>query len=188
MAREHLLTTAWRINKSWPSALIGLLLFNLVGFLLLNQVMAPEVASLEKQLIQSQAQARLIKQQGADAATPRNVFTQGEKDLETFRRAIPEKGELSELIGDIFALAGRSGLEIDQIGYAPKELKDEQLLLYSLSFNVAGSYVQIKKFIFSLEHSPRLIVIDAISLSGAKEEQKDNVKMQIRLSTYFRVS
>jgi len=186
MARESLLATAWRTNKVWPIFLVGVLIVNLAGYLWLSQVTAPHVEDLERQLMESQARARGLKQQGTDTTTPRNIYAQGEKDLETFREAIPEKKDFSELIGDVFALAGRAGLEIDQISYTPKELKEEQLLLYSLSFTVAGSYTQIKKFIFSLEHSPRLIVIDEISFSGARDKDKEGVKMQIRLSTYFR--
>ncbi|BCA80175.1 type 4a pilus biogenesis protein PilO [Desulfuromonas sp. AOP6] len=185
MAREHLILTAWKQNKLWPSLLMVLLLANIALFVAETQVIAPKVTRLEEQLIKNQAEARLVRQQGANAATPENTLARGRQELQSFREAIPDKESFSELIGDISILASRADLEIDQITYAPEEKPEENLLIYSLSFTVSGSYRQLKKFIHSLEHSPRLIVIHELSLSGSSEKQQESVRMQIRLSTYF---
>lgn len=185
MSREHLILTAWKQNKLWPSLLMGLLLANIALFVTATQVIAPKVIRLEEQLVRNQAEARLVRQQGANAATPENILARGRQDLQSFREAIPNKESFSELIGDISVLANRAGLEIDQITYDPEEKPEERLLVYSLSFTVSGSYRQLKKFIHSLEHSPRLIVIQELSLSGSSEKQQESVRMQIRLSTYF---
>ena len=185
MSREHLILTAWKQNKLWPSLLMVLLLANVALFVVGNQVIAPKVMRLEEQLVKNQAEARLARQQGTNAATPENILTRGRQDLQSFREAIPGKETFSELIGDVSLLANRAGLEIDQITYAPEEKPEEKLLVYSLSFTVSGSYRQLKKFIHSLEHSPRLIAIQELSLSGSSEKQQEGVRMQIRLSTHF---
>ena len=185
MAREHLILTAWKQNQYWPSLLLILLLANIALFLTGTQVIAPKVMRLEKQLVKNQAEARLARQQGANAATPEHILAQGRQDLLSFREAIPAKETFGELVGDISMLAGRAGLDIDQITYAPEEKPEEKLLIYSLSFTVSGRYQQLKKFIHALEHSPRLIAIHELSLSGSGEKQRESVRMQIRLSTYF---
>ncbi|MEJ2699546.1 MAG: type 4a pilus biogenesis protein PilO, partial [Desulfuromonadales bacterium] len=67
----------------------------------------------------------------------------------------------------------------------PKE-EEKGLLSDALSFTVTGKYEQVKKFIFSLEQSKRLIALEQISLSGGEQSGKEQVSLHLKLSTYFR--
>jgi type IV pilus assembly protein PilO len=185
MAREALLQAVWRTNRILPIVL-GLLL--LVGVLLLginSLVVTPRLENLERDFIRRQEAYRQARLAGESADTPEALFRQGQADLETFRQAIPPRGDFPALVGDVFDLAGITGLTIDRIEYAPKILESEGLLQYSLTFNVGGSYGQIKKFVYLLEHSTRLIAIEELALNSA--QTPDTISLRLKLATYFRM-
>jgi type IV pilus assembly protein PilO len=171
------LLAAWRINRWLPLLLLVWLLFNVGIYFWLSQVFSPHVEEQERQLLRQQNGQRQSGNVGADALRPIR------DDLQTFRQAIPGKSGLTALVQEVFSLATEAGLDIARVSYQPKELAEHGLLHYGLSFTVAGDYGQLKKFIFALEQSPRLLVIEEISLSGA---DGTTVNLNIRLLTYFR--
>lgn len=184
MDRKQLLTAVWRANK--PAAVLtgALLLVNIAGYLLLSQLYLPRLEELERTYIRRQEVVRHSGQQAGGARTPGAVYRQGQIDLAAFREAIPPREEFTAWLGELFALAGKAGLSIDRVQYDPKEVAEKGLLRYTLNFSVAGSYAEIKRFIFSLEQSPRIVVIEEVSLSRGEQNQGE-VGLRIRLATYF---
>ena len=57
------------------------------------------------------------------------------------------------------------------------------MLRYGLGFSVRGDYGRIKRFIFSLEQSDRLIVIDALGLRRGGEGEA-SVDLSLKLATF----
>jgi type IV pilus assembly protein PilO len=189
MARESILLTTWRLNRRIPILIGGLILLNIAAYLLMSNVVAPRLDALERRYIKLQSQVRELRLTGktdAAAGSPREIYRRGEEDLGQFRAAIPPRTELTALIGEIFSLAGKAGLSIDRIGYDPTEISGRELLRYSLNFSVNGDYGQIKRFVYSLEQSGRLIAIEELSLSGGGESKEGKVNLRVRLSTYFK--
>jgi type IV pilus assembly protein PilO len=186
MERESILLAAWRLNRILPLLVGGLVLLNVVAYLSLNYLASPQRDALEKQLMELQARVRQNRQSDAETKTPAEIFRRGEADLQKFRAVIPSKSGFPALLGEIFSLAGQAGLTIDQIGYQPKEVEGRGLLRYGLAFSVNGDYGQIKRFIYSLEQSERLIVIDSLTLSGGRESGLATVELRLQLATFFR--
>lgn len=184
MERESILLTAWKMNRTFPLMIGGLLILNIAVYLVISLATSPQLDALERQLIQQQSSQRQIRA-GAAAQNPVQAYRQGEADLEKFGAAIPSRSEFTALIGEIFSLADRAGLVIDSIGYDPKEIAGQNLLRYGFSFSVKGDYGQVKRFIHSLEQSERLIVIDDLALSGGKAGAAQ-VELRLRLATFFR--
>ncbi len=183
---ESLLAAAWRVSRVWP-LLIGLLLLLNIGlYAWVSYRLSPQVSDLESQFIEAQAKARQGAQGRGGAASPWKQFESAAEDLQTFRAAIPDKNEFTGLIEEVFTLAGKAGLSIDRIGYSPANDEGRNLLRYALSFSVAGDYGQIKKFIASLEQSPRIIAIEEVSLSGGDRQEGAAVGLRLRLATYFK--
>ncbi|MDH3809715.1 MAG: type 4a pilus biogenesis protein PilO, partial [Desulfuromonadales bacterium] len=96
---------------------------------------------------------------------------------------VPEYREFTGLIEELLVLSSQSRLNITQISYASELLKKTPLLKFDLNFSVAGDYDQVKKFIYSLEQSVRLITIKQISLQSIDNE---GVKLGLSLETLFR--
>jgi type IV pilus assembly protein PilO len=190
MARESILLTAWRLNRRIPILIVGLILLNIAAYVVMSNVVAPRLDALERRYIERQSQVREVRltgQTGAAAGSPREIYRRGVEDLGQFRTAIPPRTEFTALIGEVFSLAGKAGLSIDRIGYDPKEVAGQELLRYTLDFSVSGDYGQIKRFVYSLEQSDRLIAIEELSLSGGEGKSKEgDVNLRVRLTTYFK--
>jgi type IV pilus assembly protein PilO len=186
MGHESYLRAAWRLNRIFPLAIGALLLLNAAAYLLLGHVAEPQRRSLEQQLLELQARSRQDRLADAATKTPAEIYRHGATDLQTFRAAIPVKGEFPELLGEVFSLAGRAGLAIDQVGYQPREVEGQALLRYGLAFSVRGDYGQLKRFIHALEQSQRLITIDGLTLSGGRDPGEAPVELRLQLATFFR--
>lgn len=187
MARESLLIAAWRFNRKYPLTILGLLLLNVVVYLLLVYLVSPWVEGLERRYIEQQSRVRQTQQGLAALATPQSIFRQGQIDLQTFADQVPLRSEFPALMSDLYLLARKAGLDIDRITYDPKIVTEAGLLRYSLVFTLAGDYSQVKLFVHSLEQSSRLIGIDEIALSSGEDEAgKRSVLLRVRLTTFFK--
>lgn len=174
----------WKSQKNMLLLLGGLLVLNLLLFAVLEQLVAPQVAAQESRFLKRQAEVRqLLHNKGGASKNPQQHFVLASQDLSRFHQAIPDYQEFTGLIEELLVLSVRAGLNINQISYSPEEMKTSPLLKFSLNFNVAGDYGQLKRFIHSLEQSVRLITIKQIGLQSA---DNDKVNLHLSLETFFR--
>ena len=183
---ERMITAVWRTNRTLPLLIAALLLLNLLLLLVGTRVVTPRVETLERRYIERQAQIRQALHRQEQLATPQERFQRNAGDLETFWAAIPPRSEFTALIQEVFSLAEDADLGIDRISYEPRVESERNLLRYALSFSVSGNYSQIKRFIYSLEQSSRIIALEELALSGRESSEGDAVSLRIRLSTYFK--
>lgn len=184
MSQDTLLSALWRQNRIFPVVIATLLVINLAFFLFLSLVQGPQSEKIEREYIELQAKTRQGKVVGGE--TPQARYLQAKSDLESFRAIIPPRSELSRLIAQLHELAAASGLSVQQIGYVPDEIPEENLLAYTLNFSVTGSYAEVKHFVFRLEQAQRLVIFDQFSLSAASSPDKPRqVSLNLKLTTYF---
>ncbi|MDY6848726.1 MAG: type 4a pilus biogenesis protein PilO [Geoalkalibacter sp.] len=184
MARASLLAAFWRQNRLVPVLLLALLLINIGLKVWRGRMVRPQINHLQQNLGRQQQELERMRQLGARQDSPEAVYRRGREDLSRFYAMIPAKSDLTGLIEELFNMAHRAGLEIDRIGYDPQKLEDQPLLAYSLMFSVNGNYEQLKSFVYDIETSPRLIILDEIALSGAGEGERP-VSLNLRFTTYF---
>lgn len=181
MNRKPVLVAVWSAHRFLLMGLAGLLGLNILLFSLLNFGVAPKLEKTERGLALLQQQLRT-----SDALAPQQAYEQGVKDYASFSALLPSLRDFSELIGDLYILAEQSNLEISQIGYTQKELPDSGLLAYALKFSLTGTYDELKRFIYGLEESKRLVVIEQMTLNAARgEEGAALVSLSLSLTTYF---
>lgn len=181
MKQRPFLLTLWSINRSVPLILGALLAVNLLGLLFNLLVVTPQLDRAERELVDVQRQLRR-----GESASPRQAYAQGSTDLARFRLLLPSNRNFSELIGDLYALAASCNLEIGQISYAPKALPETEMLSYALKFSVTGTYDELKRFVYGLEASQRIVVLDQMVLNAARgEEGEALVTLGLSLTTYF---
>jgi Tfp pilus assembly protein PilO len=181
MIRKPLLITIWTTHRLLLIGLGGLFLLNILFFFLLYFVVAPKLSQTERELVLLQQQSRR-----GDVIAPQQAYQQGVKDYERFRTLLPSLRNFSDLIGDLYTLAEQCNLEISQIGYKQQELPDSGLLAYALKFSLIGTYDELKRFVYGLEESKRLVVIEQMTLNAAKGEESDAlVSLSLSLTTYF---
>jgi Tfp pilus assembly protein PilO len=180
MSPADLLRQLWAGHRVPVCAVALLLLANLVVGLTLQHYLVPTVSEREQQVIRRQSDLR-----SGGGNSPAQLLAQGEKDLAAFREKIPPHREFTGLIVELQTLADEAGLVLDQINYKPDREKGRDLLRYTLTFTLVGSYRDIKQFVHALEQSPRLIILRQIGLQGAGEGDTE-VRLQLSLETFFR--
>ncbi|NIR34149.1 MAG: type 4a pilus biogenesis protein PilO [Desulfuromonadales bacterium] len=173
----------WQMNKALPVVLGVLVLMSITLFAVDTWVLTPDLQKLQRTYI---AQRQMVHRTDPGRQVSLAKRLQGDReDLAAFRQTVGGYDEFTGFIGELFNLARQAGLSIDQVLYKPEGVPEYRLLRYDLSFSVSGDYGEIKKFIFSLEQSPRIIVIEEVVLVGANKAERSSVNLKIGLSTYF---
>lgn len=176
MTRKPILIAVWTAHRSLLLGLVALLGLNILFLSLLYFGVAPKLSQRERELSALQQQLRK-----SDTLAPHQAYEQGKKDYARFNALLPSLRNFSELIGDLYTLANNCNLEISQIGYTQKKLPKTDILSYTLRFSLIGSYDELKRFIYGLEESKRLVVIDQMTLNSAN----GLVSLNLNLTTYF---
>jgi len=157
-----------------------LIVANLGLYVFSSAYLEPQLADLQRKWSEKRVQA--AAEPAMDAAA---IYRQGTADLKTWRARISPKREFAGFIGELFETAVNNSLRVGAITYKPSPVKGENLLAYSIGFNVSGKYAAIKSFIADIERYRAIAVIDNLSLNGKSDEEL--IDMRLQLTAYFRV-
>lgn len=181
MNRKPILIAVWSAHRLLLIGLGSLLGLNIFLFSLLFFGVAPKLSQTDRDLALLQQQLRR-----SDVVTPQQAYEEGVKDYTQFRTQLPSLRNFSALIDDLYTLAEKCHLEISQISYSQKEIPETGLMAYALKFSLSGTYDELKRFVYGLEESKRLVVIDQMNLNAAKgKDGADLVMLSLSLTTYF---
>ena len=178
-----MLRELWEGQRLACLVLGGLLGLNLLVYLALQWWGVPLVAARENLFIQRQAMLRQSVQQGSLAEIPEASFARAQTELTEFYTRIPPYAEFTGLIDELVTLAAMSRLELNAIRYTSKSLETLPLLQYGVSFTVSGDYEQIKKFVYQLEQSPRILTLQNIGLHYTDSPSRSGVSLRMSLET-----
>lgn len=161
-------------------AIFVLVLINIGLYTYCSVYLEPQVAFLQNKW----SEKRLVAARGmvTDSAA---IYRQGIADLAAWRARIYLKREFARFIGEVFETAANNTLKVGSINYKPQSVKGEDLLAYSIGFNVSGKYAAIKSFIADIERFREIAVIDDISLNGKTTDE--SIDMRLQLTAYFRM-
>jgi Tfp pilus assembly protein PilO len=95
---------------------------------------------------------------------------------------IPAQKDMPLLVKELEQMAKRLNLSVTAINYDIPQRESGELAMLTFSFPVEGRYPDIKRFIYEVETSGRLIGIQDVKL----ESDKGRVKLQMKLMTYVR--
>lgn len=166
----------WRLL----SIIFTLLLVNVAISIVISAYQRPLLADLHTKW---SSLRRQVTQAGKmDAMT---LYQQGSADLETLKRAIPEKRQFARILSDLLEAAAGNSVEVGPINYKPVQIKEEKLLSYQLTFSVNGSYAAVKSYLADLQEHPELVVVNAVSFANS-DMYIENVSMNLRITVYLR--
>lgn len=89
----------------------------------------------------------------------------------------------SAISADLGKVAAQSGVRIESIKYSMKEDEVVGVRRMEIEANLAGDYLQLVRFINSLERDQLFFLVDSVGLGGA---QGGTVKLQLKLETYLK--
>jgi type IV pilus assembly protein PilO len=163
------------------------LLISLAVLLVLNiGLYVANSAYLAPAIISSQASWNDLRQRVAVAGRSdvASVYRRGNDDLKKISTRVPAKRQFVRVLGDILDSAASSGVVTGSVSYKPQPVKGQDLLIYTVSMSVSGSYAAVKSFLGDIQKNSELVVVDSINLSNG-DLFEENVVMDIHLSIYL---
>ena len=155
-----------------PAAVfLALAAANLLGYLFL-------VAPAADRLAGQQARHGEVKRQYADAV----LFQKQKQELSGLEAGIPSQKDVPLLIKDLVQSARRLNLAAGAINSDIPTPGSEGLTMITFSVPLTGSYAGIKRFLFDVETTDRLIGVRDLKLGT----EKGSVKLEMKLVTYIR--
>ena len=108
-------------------------------------------------------------------------------DLARFRASLPEQTDLPKMVAFVSETAEEHRLPIPSVTYDHEETDLPGLTAVSISFDVAGDYLDIRHFIDALEQSDLFLIIEQLTLAASTgSTDADQVRLQIRIAAYMR--
>jgi len=165
-------------------ALVILLLVDVAAAGLLYSPLVGSGQSRKEQLRALEIEMRLkTKAVEPLRGLPEKIVTAREQIDRFYKERLP--GQESSVLEAMGKLADQSGVKIGQVRY--KLAEDEQVGLRPLYIEAefSGGYLQLVRFMNSLERDKLFFLIDSVDLGG---EQNGVVKLQMKLETYLKAS
>jgi Tfp pilus assembly protein PilO len=160
-------------NAVWLGGVRGAVLGR--GSLLARQVREAEgqVERLERQAV------TLEEAKTASDALRQQLVTVREQRLGSMStRLVP-------FLVDVVRRASDAGLASERISYQVKPDEQSGLVYFSATYELEGSYEQIRTYIGLLETSPQFVVIERLELRGVEDASALTVTVRLGVGTYF---
>jgi Tfp pilus assembly protein PilO len=136
------------------------------------------ITPLDAKLKTGVAQFREFKLRHAEAV----LFKEQKPLFAGLLDGIPAQKDMPLLVKELEQMARRLNLAVAAINYDIPRRESGELALLSFSFPVEGRYPDIKRFIYEVETSGRLIGIQDVNLESGQGREK----LQMKLITYVR--
>jgi hypothetical protein len=188
----------WREKKILLIVLGALLLANTVFFFTYRVQYEKRLADLDARLQESQGKLEQARKARALAQQQIASYKKVQSDLQMLYndRWSTQSDRLTALITEVKRLAVASHLEgprsitfsrTDPVKESTGNSGSVGTSTVNISFNVQGTYEQVRRLINLLELSDQFVIIDAVGLSGTGPDSKV-LTMSLRLKTLFRDS
>jgi hypothetical protein len=89
----------------------------------------------------------------------------------------------SDLTNELGKLASENGIRIQQARYKEEEAESSGVIPVAIEGSFSGDYLQLVRFINTLERSKVFFAVDSVDLAG---ESTGPVKLQITMHSYLR--
>ena len=147
---------------------------------------SPLVGSAESRRLQMNQLSAELKKKARDVEPLRGMDTK----VALAKHQIPQfyqehfAAQDSDIALALGKLASESGVKIQQAKYKQEDTESSGLIVpVAIEGNFAGNYLQLVRFINSLERSKLFITVDSVDLAG---EGGGPVKLQVSMHSYLR--
>ena len=100
--------------------------------------------------------------------------------IERYRRRLPQDADPSWLAQEVMAVAKKSGVQLTSITQVPPQQSDRYTQL-SVNLELSATYHQLGAFLDEIEHSPRFIRVDRLSVDRSNGDERGHI--QVTFST-----
>lgn len=177
----------WRLRLwVWLPALL-FFLANAIAFVVYLGF-ADRVAALEQALEQREQQ---LEPKAGKRQQLERLIQRSQRNEQEIRRLYDESfstrsARLTRVHAEFRQLARTAGLDPRSITYDEEEIEEYGLVKRTFSFSVAGTYLELRKFINLLELSGSFLTLEEVTLAGEETEEGGNeLRMRLAISTLF---
>lgn len=110
------------------------------------------------------------------------LFQKQHRELAGLKAGIPEQKDMPLLVKDLVQTARNLHLVVSPINYDIPKRSGDELVLLAFTFPAEGRYADIKRFIYEVETSDRLVGIQDLKL----DSNEGRVKLDLKLVTYVK--
>jgi Tfp pilus assembly protein PilO len=114
-----------------------------------------------------------------------------EKNWDRFEQSFPPASVgYSTVSSELGAVAKKAGVQIESVGFKPKEIPNRGLTEIAVDVDVSGDYAGVVRFVNGLQRSDRLYALDSLALANqaANQGSSNVIKVALHLKTYFRTA
>lgn len=149
------------------------------GLIVLNLIVyAFAVVPAKERLAKGRQQYADIKREHAEAV----LFQKQKRLFSGLLEGIPAQKDVPLLIKELMQTARRLRLSVDAVNSDIPTPGTGGLTMLTFTFPASGAYADVKRFIYEVETSKRLVGIQDLKLGS----EKGRVKIQMKLVTYIR--
>ena len=177
-----------RAERYRVAAFLGILAsLNLVLYLALNlprmhreAVEAKRVGAVTQDLSSLSRRVGLMKDLDSRYGTE-------SRKIDTFFNDVlgTKEARMIQIQREVRSIAGSFGLDPETINYQKELLDKVALVKFQINVPLVGDYRNLRQFINKIENSENFLIIDSVSLGGAKDGGA-LLDLNIQLSTYFK--
>lgn len=172
------MTLSFKMSKTavilWSLAILALF-FDAGLYFIVVKPRERDLAALEKEYLLKREEIKSVKE-GSGGIDDRLRLLYGR---------IPKWEEFTKVMGEVYNKAERLNLTVESATYKSDEIKGTDIVKVAVSMPVTGSYAEIKRFIYDLENSPHLFIIEGISLSKGTGKEEDEVSLMLTIKAHF---
>jgi type IV pilus assembly protein PilO len=164
---------------------IALLTLALVDVAVILVYFSPLIGSATARQTHMQQLWQELQQKTREVAPLRGIDKKipvAQQQIDDFytKRFPAEDSTISDNLGK---LAVENGVKIGSFKYSMKDPETLGLQRVEIDANLDGDYLQLVRFINSLERAPTFFIVDSVELGG---EQNGVVRLQMKMETYLR--
>jgi type IV pilus assembly protein PilO len=165
-------------------AIVALLVVDIIAVILLFSPLVGSERSRREQMDQLwQELQRKTHEAEPLKNVDKKISVAGQQVDEFYKNRLPSQD--SAIYDELGKVAKQSGVKIGQIRSKGKDADAVGLRPVEIQADFSGDYLQLVRFINSLERDPIFFIIDSVELGG---EQGGVVKLQLKLETYQKAS
>jgi Tfp pilus assembly protein PilO len=101
---------------------------------------------------------------------------------------LPASSGDSAVIAELDDLAGKSGLQKQNLNFRHKEVAGRGLTQVDLDTTVSGSYAAIVKFMNNLQRSKNNYIVESLTLQQEGQSNASTLRIGLHLKTYYRTA
>ncbi len=173
-----------RRRLTWTIIAFGVLDIVAAAILISPVVGSPATQQEQVKKLQTDIQEKENVRKVIPPERMRSHLTEASRQIDAFyQERFP--AEYSVILETLDKLARENHVSIGQAKYPSEESTVPGLKRVTIEATLVGNYLQEVKFINALERNPLVFLIDSVRLG---EQTEGNVRLQLKLETYLKVS